>query len=98
MTDKDNIYTRYDKLYMKNTKGGKQMAGKNKALALVISFIFTGLGLVYLGDEKRGLILFGIAILLNCMGMWVTSIFSYLSLIIWLYGLYATYMMANEVC
>ena len=74
------------------------MAEKNKALALVISFIFTGLGLVYLGDEKRGLILFGIAILLNCMGMWVTSIFSYLSLIIWLYGLYATYMMANEVC
>lgn len=74
------------------------MAEKNKALALVISFIFTGLGIAYLGDEKRGLILFSAAIVLNCLGMWVTSIFSYLSIILWLYGLYATYMMANEVC
>lgn len=69
----------------------------DKAIAMIISFIFTGAGLIYLGDENRGFILLGTSIVLNLLGMWVSPIFSYLSIIIWIYGLYATYMKAQAV-
>ena len=72
------------------------MAEKNKMVAMGISFIFTGLGIAYLGDVKKGLILFGIAIVLNCLGLWASSLFSYISIIVWLYGLYVTWMEAES--
>lgn len=74
------------------------MAEKNKILAMVISFILTGLGIAYLGDVKKGLILFAVAVVLNCLGMWVNQIFSYISILVWIYGLYATWKEAEAVC
>ena len=52
------------------------MAEKNMAIALIISFIFTGLGIAYAGDFQKGIIFFAIAIVLNILGMWVHMIFS----------------------
>lgn len=74
------------------------MSEKNKSIAMVISFIFTGLGIAYLGDVKRGLILFAIAVVLNCSGMWIGSFFAYIGILVWIYGLYATWMEAEKVC
>lgn len=73
------------------------MVDKRTAVALVISFIFTGLGIAYLGDVKKGVILFAGAVALNVLGMWVSSIFSYLAIILWVYGLYATYMESQKI-
>ena len=73
------------------------MVDKRTAVALVISFIFTGLGIAYLGDVKKGVILFAGAVALNVLGMWVSSIFSYLAIILWAYGLYATYMESQKI-
>lgn len=61
-------------------------------IALVISFIFSGLGIAYAGDVKKGFTLFAVSILLNVLGMWTSSLFSYLSILVWAYGLYATYL------
>ena len=72
------------------------MAEKNKMAAMVISFIFTGLGIAYLGDVKKGLILFGTAVVLNCMGLWVASLFSFIGILVWIYGLYATWQEAES--
>ena len=66
---------------------------KNMILALIISFIFTGLGIAYAGDVKRGLMIFLVGIVFNILGLAVLAIFSLLGIVIWIYGLYATYKM-----
>jgi TM2 domain-containing membrane protein YozV len=73
------------------------MAEKNKIVALTISFIFTGLGIAYLGDIRRGVMLFAIAIFLNCFGMWISSIFAYIGILVWAYGLYMTWQEAEKI-
>jgi uncharacterized Tic20 family protein len=73
------------------------MAQKNMAIAIIISFLLTGLGIAYAGDVKKGLIYFAIAIVLNILGMWVSFIFSILSIIIWVYALYQTYLEVKAV-
>lgn len=67
------------------------MAEKSMVIALIISLIFTGLGIVYAGDTKKGVIIFAIAVILNILGMWVSTIFFFVYYFIWIYGLYATY-------
>jgi hypothetical protein len=57
----------------------------------------TGLGIAYAGDVKKGLIYFAIAIVLNILGMWVSFIFSILSIILWVYALYQTYLEVKAV-
>lgn len=73
------------------------MVDKKTAVSLVISFIFTGLGIAYLGDIKKGLTFFGLAVILNVLGMWISSIFSYIAIILWAYALYATYVETQKI-
>ncbi len=73
------------------------MAEKNMIIALIISFIFTGLGIAYAGDVKKGVIFFAIGIVLNILGMWVHFIFSIVSLIFWIYAMYVTYQEVKAV-
>ncbi|WP_298521276.1 hypothetical protein [uncultured Methanobrevibacter sp.] len=73
------------------------MAEKNMIVALIISFIFTGLGIAYAGDVKKGVILFAIGVVLNILGMWVSLIFSYISIIVWIVALYLTYQEVKAV-
>lgn len=74
------------------------MAEKNKTAAMVISFILTGLGIAYLGNIKKGLTLFGIKVIFNCFGIWVSSIFAYIGILVWIYSLYETWKEAELVC
>lgn len=74
------------------------MAEKNKIIALVISFIFTGLGIAYLGDVKKGVMLFASKVILNCLGLWISRIFSYIGILVWIVALYLTWKEAQEVC
>lgn len=74
------------------------MAEKSKIVALVISFILTGLGIAYLGDIKKGASLFAAKIVLNVLGMWVSRIFSYIGILVWIAALYLTWVEAEKVC
>lgn len=73
------------------------MAEKNMKVAIVISIIFTGLGIAYAGDLKKGLSYFALAIALNILGMWVSYLFSWASYLLWAYALYLTYLEVNAV-
>ena len=75
---------------------GKSMDTK-AIIALVISFIFTGLGIAYLGDIKKGVGIFAIAIILGILNLYVSSIFYYIALIVWIVALYLTYKEAEAV-
>lgn len=70
---------------------------KSMAIALIISFILTGLGLVYAGDTKRGLIIFVVGIIFNILTWYVAMIFGIVSFIVWIYGMYATYTYVKEI-
>ena len=55
------------------------------------SFLFTGIGLVYLGNKSKGLMIFGIGVLFNILGMLIFGFFHYLSILTWISGMYITY-------
>ncbi|WP_405290651.1 hypothetical protein [Methanobrevibacter sp.] len=67
------------------------MSNVDLKIAMVISILFTGLGIAYAGNVKKGLILFGTVVVLNVLGMWTFNIFNKITVLIWIYGLYATY-------
>ena len=67
------------------------MAKKNMIIAMVISFFFAGLGLLYTKEYVKGLIIFVIAVILNILSMFVSPYVAIISFIVWIYGLYATY-------
>lgn len=66
---------------------------KNMILALIISFILTGLGIAYAGNMKKGIILFIVGVIFTVLGTGI-SICALIGLLIWAYALYETY---NEV-
>ena len=67
-------------------------------IALVISFIFTGLGIAYLGDIKKGVGLFAISVICGILNYFTaSSIFLYISIIVWIAGLYLTYKEAQAI-
>ena len=70
--------------------------GKDMKIALIISVLFTGLGIAYAGNVKKGVIIFACKILLNILAMSYSMIFYVLGIILWVYGLYATYLEVND--
>ena len=67
------------------------MAEKSMAIALIISFFLTGLGIAYAGDVKKGLIIFVIGVICGLLNLYVSTLFGIVAIIVWAYGLYATY-------
>ena len=67
------------------------MAKKNMIIALVLSLIWSGLGLIYAGDVQKGIILAVVAIIAEALYLFVSQIFGIVVFIIWIYSLYATY-------
>ena len=63
-------------------------------IAMVLSIIFAGLGLVYLGDIKKGAILVAVALIANILYYFVHPLFGIIAFAAWIYGLYATYQEA----
>ena len=68
---------------------------KSPILAAILSFLIIGLGQVYLGLIKKGIILFVLAIVAGILTLvlvgWI------LWLIIWLYAIYDAYNSANKM-
>lgn len=74
--------------------------GKNLVLAAVLSAIWCGLGQLYKGDTKKGIILlvvytflFGVTVVLaiTIIGILLAIITMVLTLIVWAYGIYDAY-------
>ena len=73
------------------------MDEKNMAFALILSFLWSGLGLIYAGDKKKGIILAVIAIIFELLMLYVYQIFGICVFIVWIYSLYATYQEVKAV-
>jgi hypothetical protein len=67
------------------------MAERNMIIALVLSVIWSGLGIIYAGDVQKGIILAVIAVIAEILFIFVNSLFGIVIFIIWIYSLYATY-------
>lgn len=63
---------------------------KNMVLALIISFILPGLGIVYAGNTKKGILIFVGGLIFSILGIGI-PVCKVIGLIIWIYGLYETY-------
>ena len=66
-------------------------------IALVLSAIWSGLGLIYAGDMQKGIILAVIAIIAEALYLFVSKILGIVVFIIWVYSLYATYQEVKAV-
>ncbi len=73
------------------------MAKKNMILAMVLSIIWSGLGLIYAGNIQKGIIIAVLAVIFEILFYLVANIFGLLIFIIWIYSLYATYKEVKAV-
>lgn len=73
------------------------MDEKNMAFALILSFLWSGLGLIYAGDKKKGIILAVIAIIFDLLMYSVHIIFGMGVFIVWVYSIYETYQEVKAV-
>lgn len=71
----------------------KEKKKKDMTLALLISFILTGLGIAYAGNVKKGAILFVAGTIFILLGLKI-PICALIGILIWVYAFYQTY---NEV-
>ena len=73
------------------------MANKNMIIALVLSFIWSGLGLIYAEDMQKGIILAVLAVICYILMYFVSQIFGMVVFIVWIYSIYATYKQVKVV-
>ena len=73
------------------------MSEKSPTIAVLWSFLFTGVGLIYLGNTTKGLLMFSIGVLFNILGMVVLGFFHYLSILTWVLGMYITYKDSKKI-
>jgi hypothetical protein len=68
----------------------------NMIIAMILSFIWSGLGLIYAGDVKKGIILAVLVVICYVLMFYVSQIFGMAAFIIWIYSMYATYKEVKE--
>lgn len=68
---------------------------KNPILAAILSFFIVGLGQIYLGLTKKGIILFVAAIISGILMYFIIGWI--LWLIVWVYAIYDAYNSANKM-
>lgn len=73
------------------------MAEKNMIIALILSFIWSGLGLIYAGDVQRGVILAVVTLILELLTFFVFFPLGIVVFIVWIYSLYVTYQEVQAV-
>ena len=71
----------------------------NKSFAFILSFLFSGIGISYLGNVPKGLTIFFVSLILVPLRIYTSFglMFSVFSFVIWLYGLYATNIEYNKL-
>ena len=72
------------------SKCGKKIKNKNIYIALVLTFILTGLGSIYAGNTKKGLTLLILRVLFAALAFF-SNIFGILFVLVWVYGFYEVY-------
>ncbi|WP_458452920.1 zinc-ribbon domain-containing protein [Methanobrevibacter sp.] len=77
------------------TNAAVSNADKNSALAAILSFLIIGLGQIYLGLTKRGIILFVAAIVAGILTLIIVGWI--LWLLIWVYAIYDAYNSAEKM-
>lgn len=75
------------------SKCGKRIKTKSKNiyLALILTFFITGLGSVYAGNIKKGLVLFLARMGFILLGSFISNLFIMISILIWAYAFYEAY-------
>lgn len=76
-----------------------QSEEKSMAIAMLISFFLTGVGICYVGDVAKGLIIFVVSLIIIFFSnlifrSWIVSL---LGFVIWIFGLILTYQEVNKV-
>lgn len=63
---------------------------KNIFIALILSFILTGIGTVYAGNTKKGLMLLALRLICSVITVVIPFIFV-LNIVVWIFGIYDAY-------
>ena len=67
------------------------MEKKSMILALILSFIWSGLGLIYVGEVRKGILLAILAVIFEYITNYHFFIAGIVVFIIWIFSLYLTY-------
>ena len=72
------------------------MADTRLIISMVLSFLFSGIGLAYLGDLVKGLVFFALGVIFNILYFCIHPLFGLCAFAVWIYALYLTYKQATE--
>ena len=65
-------------------------------VALVLSFIWSGLGLIYAGEMTMGVLLAVLAVIFELLSRFILNTAEIIVFIIWAYSMYATYRQVRQ--
>ena len=68
---------------------------KNPGIAAVLSFFWTGVGQIYNGQIKKGLILIGVQILNALLMFLIIGLITYP--VVWIWGIFDAYKKAERI-
>ncbi len=68
---------------------------KNPGLAAVLSFFYTGLGQIYNGQIGKGILLFLVRLVSDCLFFLIFPLAC--SFLLWIYGMYDAYKSAERI-
>ena len=67
------------------------------AVAMILSFIFTGTGIAYAGNLEKGIGIFVVSIIVNFITIFTGGIFFIFTLAVWIAGMVLTYKEVENV-
>jgi TM2 domain-containing membrane protein YozV len=79
-----------------DTTGRKYAQDKSPIVAVILSFLLSGLGQLYNGDFKKFLLIWGICIVFIIIAVATGGVASFLLLGIWLWGMIDAYRVASR--
>ena len=70
---------------------------KSMAVAMILSFIFTGTGIAYAGNLEKGIGIFIVSIIMNIIALATAGVFLIFSMAVWIAGMVLTYQEVEKV-
>ncbi|MBR0272243.1 MAG: zinc ribbon domain-containing protein [Methanobrevibacter sp.] len=90
-----NCGSKIDKMANVCAHCGAKVAGKNPVVALILSFIFPGLGQLYNNQNHKGITLIIAYIVSGILTLLLIGII--LAILIWIYGMYDAFISAKAI-
>lgn len=73
------------------------MNEKSTTIAMILSILWTGIGIAYLDNTSKGLGLFAVGLVCSLLARFTLGLFNYIAFFLWIIGIYITYKEIQKI-